>query len=158
MLPVLTVFADAVAIGGAALYSSPALNVTPAAYISQTLALLTPGDIWQGIAKAFVFAVLICLIGVSTGFGVTDALADPLLELHNSDGDLIDSNDNWMDNPNMQTISDKGLAPSDPNEAALYEVLPAGLYTAILSGVGDTTGIGLVETYDADPPIATPAH
>ena len=91
-------------------------------------------------------------------FGVTDALADPLLELHNSDGDLIDSNDNWMDNPNMQTISDKGLAPSDPNEAALYEILPAGLYTAILSGVGDTTGIGLVETYDADPPTATPAH
>ena len=88
-------------------------------------------------------------------FGVTDALADPLLELHNSDGDLIDSNDNWMDNPNMQTISDKGLAPSDPNEAALYEILPAGLYTAILSGVGETTGTGLVETYDVDPPIAT---
>ena len=32
-----------------------------------------------------------------------------------------------MDNPNMQTISDNGLAPSDPNEAALYEILPAGL-------------------------------
>jgi hypothetical protein len=26
--------------------------------------------------------------------------------------DLIDSNDSWTDNPNMQTISDKGLAPS----------------------------------------------
>ena len=88
-------------------------------------------------------------------FGVTDVLADPVLELHNSDGDLIDSNDNWMDNPNMQTISDKGLAPSDPNEAALYEILPAGLYTAILSGAGDTTGTGLVETYDVDPPTAT---
>ncbi len=81
-------------------------------------------------------------------FGVTDPLADPFLELHNSDGDVIDSNDNWMDNPNMQTISDNDLAPSDPNEAALYEILPAGLYTAILSGVGDSTGIGLVETYD----------
>jgi hypothetical protein len=103
--------------------------------------------------------VIVRGIGPSlTGFGVTDALADPLLELHNSDGDLIDSNDNWMDSPNMQTIIDKDLAPSDPNEAALYEILPAGLYTAILSGVGDTTGIGLVETYDADPPIATMAH
>jgi hypothetical protein len=87
-------------------------------------------------------------------FGVASPLADPSLELHNSDGDVIDSNDNWMDNPNMQTISDKGLAPTDPNEAALYEILPAGLYTAILSGVGDTTGIGLVETYDVDPPVA----
>ena len=71
MLPALTVFADCVAVSGAALYSSSALNVTPAAYIMQTLALLTPGDIWQGIAKAFVFAVLICLIGISTGFSVS---------------------------------------------------------------------------------------
>ena len=88
-------------------------------------------------------------------FGVTDVLADPVLELHNGDGDLIDSNDNWMDNPNMQTIIDKELAPSDPNEAALYEILPAGLYTAILSGAGDTTGTGLVEIYNVDPPTAT---
>jgi phospholipid/cholesterol/gamma-HCH transport system permease protein len=71
MLPVLTVFADAVAIGGAALYSSSALNITPSAYILQTLSLVTPGDIWQGLSKAFVFAVLICLIGISTGFSVT---------------------------------------------------------------------------------------
>lgn len=71
MLPVLTVFADAVAIVGAALYSSSALNVTPTAYLSQTLALLSAGDLWQGIAKAFVFAVLITLIGVSTGFSVS---------------------------------------------------------------------------------------
>ena len=88
-------------------------------------------------------------------FDVTEVLADPVLELHNGDGDLIDSNDNWMDNPNMQTISDKGLAPSDQNEAALYEILPAGLYTAILTGAGDTTGTGLVEIYDVDPPTAT---
>jgi len=54
-----------------------------------------------------------------------------LLKLHNSDGDPIDSNDNWMDNPGMQTI---------------------------LSGVGDTTGVGLVKTNDVDPPVATLAH
>jgi len=45
MLPALTIVADVVAILGAALYSSPALNVTPSAYIMQTLALLVPGDI-----------------------------------------------------------------------------------------------------------------
>ncbi len=71
MLPLLTVFADAVAIFGAALYSAPALDVTPAAYVLQTLALLSPGDIGQGLAKSAVFAVLITLIGVSTGFSVT---------------------------------------------------------------------------------------
>jgi phospholipid/cholesterol/gamma-HCH transport system permease protein len=71
MLPVLTIFADAVAIVGAALYSSPSLNITPTAYLMQTLALLSPGDIWQGVSKAAVFAVLITLIGVSTGFSVS---------------------------------------------------------------------------------------
>jgi phospholipid/cholesterol/gamma-HCH transport system permease protein len=71
MLPLLTVFADAVAIIGAALYSAPALNVTAQSYILQTLALLEPGDLWQGIGKSAVFAVLITLIGCSTGFNVT---------------------------------------------------------------------------------------
>ncbi|MBL0163502.1 MAG: ABC transporter permease [Xanthomonadales bacterium] len=71
MLPLLTIFADAVAIFGAALYSAPALNVTPTAYMLQSMALLSPGDIGQGIAKSFVFALLITLIGVSTGFSVS---------------------------------------------------------------------------------------
>ena len=71
MLPLLTVLADAVAIFGAALYSAPALNLTPTAYMLQTLSLLTPGDVGQGIAKSAVFALLITLIGVSTGFSVT---------------------------------------------------------------------------------------
>jgi phospholipid/cholesterol/gamma-HCH transport system permease protein len=71
MLPALTVFANAIAILGAAVYSAPALNVTPTAYILQTLSLLEPGDIWQGLAKSVVFAILITLIGVSTGFSVT---------------------------------------------------------------------------------------
>src|SRR5690349_742827 len=48
MLPILTIVADAVAIFGAALYSAPALNVTPIAYLLQTMSLLSPGDIWQG--------------------------------------------------------------------------------------------------------------
>ena len=71
MLPALTIFANAIAIFGAALYSAPALNVTPSAYLLQTLALLAPGDVWQGLAKSVVFALLITLIGVSTGFSVT---------------------------------------------------------------------------------------
>ncbi|MBN8885961.1 MAG: ABC transporter permease [Rudaea sp.] len=71
MLPMLTIFANAIAILGAAMYSAPALNVTPAAYIAQTLALITPGDIGQGLAKSVVFAILIALIGISTGFSVS---------------------------------------------------------------------------------------
>lgn len=71
MLPALTIFANAAAIVGAALYSAPALDVTPCAYLLQTLALLSPGDVWQGLAKSVVFALLITLIGVGTGFSVT---------------------------------------------------------------------------------------
>jgi phospholipid/cholesterol/gamma-HCH transport system permease protein len=71
MLPVLTIFANAVAIFGAALYSAPALDVTPVAYLLQTMSLLTPGDVWQGLSKSVVFALLITLIGVSTGFAVS---------------------------------------------------------------------------------------
>lgn len=82
--------------------------------------------------------------------GVSGFLADPVLELHDADGNVIDSNDNWMDNPNMQQISDANLAPTDPKEAALYEILPAGMYTAVLSSVDSTSGIALVEVYDVD--------
>ena len=71
MLPALTIFANAIAIFGAAVYSAPALNVTPTAYLLQTMSLLAPGDLWQGISKSVVFAVLITLIGVSTGFSVS---------------------------------------------------------------------------------------
>jgi phospholipid/cholesterol/gamma-HCH transport system permease protein len=71
MLPALTVVADAAAILGAALYSAPALDVTPAAYVLHTLSLLSPGDLWQGLSKSLVFAVLITLIGVSAGFSVS---------------------------------------------------------------------------------------
>lgn len=81
---------------------------------------------------------------------VSDKLADPFLELHDANGNVLDANDNWMDNPNMQTISDKGLALSDENEAALYEILLPGKYTAILSGANSTSGVGLVEVYNTD--------
>lgn len=82
---------------------------------------------------------------------VSDVLADPTIEVFDGNGNTIATNDNWMDDPNMQQVSDFGLAPSDPNESALYDVLPIGAYTVILSGVGGTSGNALVEAYDVDP-------
>lgn len=82
---------------------------------------------------------------------VSDVLADPTIEVFDGNGASIATNDNWMDDPNMQQVSDFGLAPTDPNESALYDVLPVGAYTVILSGVGETTGNALVEAYDVDP-------
>lgn len=71
MLPMLTILADFVAIIGAGLYSMGPLDMTLTAYVMQTLQFLEPRDIWEGLSKSVVFAVLITLIGLSTGFGVT---------------------------------------------------------------------------------------
>jgi phospholipid/cholesterol/gamma-HCH transport system permease protein len=60
-----------VALLGAALYSSAMLDISVGAYLVQTMNMLEPRDIWEGYSKSYVFAVLITLIGVSTGFGVS---------------------------------------------------------------------------------------
>jgi hypothetical protein len=95
-----------------------------------------------------------------TGVGINDALADPMLELRNSSGTLLTSNNNWQDNPQQAAIiSAAGLAPSNTLEAAIARTLTPGQYTALLSGVDDGTGTGLVEVYDIGelPPGGTPA-
>lgn len=71
MLPVLTILADAVAIVGAGLYAAGPLDMSVAGYVQQTVRLLEPRDLWEGLAKSGVFAVLITLIGVATGFSVS---------------------------------------------------------------------------------------
>lgn len=71
MLPALTIFADAVAILGAALYSAPQLDVSVGGYLLETMRLLAPGDVGQGLAKSVLFAFIITVVGVSTGFGVS---------------------------------------------------------------------------------------
>jgi hypothetical protein len=91
-------------------------------------------------------------------YGVPNPLADPTLELHDSTGALIASNDNWMTtiiggiitSDQVQDIRDSGHAPTDPSESAIIATLPPGNYTAIVRGVNDTTGVGLVEVYDLD--------
>jgi uncharacterized repeat protein (TIGR03803 family) len=75
-------------------------------------------------------------------------LADPNLELHDIDGAVVASNDNWKDGADMQTIIDDGLAPTNAKESALLANLPPGAYTAIVSGVENGSGIGLVEVYN----------
>ena len=91
-------------------------------------------------------------------FGVPNPLADPTLELHDSTGALIASNDNWMTtiiggiitSDQVQDIRNSGYAPTDPSESAIIAELPPGNYTAIVRGVNKTTGVGLVEVYDLD--------
>jgi hypothetical protein len=82
-------------------------------------------------------------------FGVPDFLADPTLELHNGNGALIASNDNWQHTIISGIITqDQVQAPTDPSESAIIANLPPGNYTAIVRGVSNTTGVALVEVYD----------
>ena len=88
-------------------------------------------------------------IGPSLGaLGIDDPLADPLLELHNSDGDTLDSNDNWMNSPDKQTFIDNGLAPTSAKESVVLGLLAPGAYTAIVRGANGGTGVALIEAYN----------
>ena len=87
--------------------------------------------------------------------GLSGTLADPTLELHNANGSLIFSNNDWQDIPAQAAeISAAGLAPSNTKESAMAVTLQPGLYTAILAGLNGGTGIGLVEVYDHGAPPA----
>lgn len=79
-------------------------------------------------------------------FGLS-GLSDPQLEVFDSEGNLLASNNNWQDTQSTE-IAATGLAPSDPLEAAILVTLPRGSYTAVLSAVdGVAHGVALAELY-----------
>ena len=92
--------------------------------------------------------------GIGPSSNLPGALADPVLELHDSAGATIASNDNWGDALNKQDMIDSDVAPKSPNESGILMTVPSdpnnAFYTAIVRGAGNTTGIGLVEVYDLD--------
>ncbi len=85
--------------------------------------------------------------GLGPSLALSGTLADPMIELHDSSGALIASNDNWKDDVNQQKVVDNHLAPSSAAESALWQTLEPGAYTVILKGSNSGTGIGLVEVY-----------
>jgi hypothetical protein len=81
--------------------------------------------------------------------GLTNLLADPTLELHDGNGTLLISNDNWQDDPVAAAeLTAHGLAPGDVHEAGIFTTLPPGTFTAILAGQAPGTGVGLIEIYN----------
>ena len=82
-------------------------------------------------------------------FGLSNVLADPTLELHDGNGAIIISNDDWQSDPiSAGQLTANGLAPSNPKEAGIFTTLAPGTYTAVLEGKSATTGIGLIEVYN----------
>jgi hypothetical protein len=83
-------------------------------------------------------------------FGVPNVLADPTLELHDVNGSVIASNDNWHDSQQAE-IQASGFAPPNANESAIIIVRPAANTTAVVRGKNNTTGNALVEAYILPP-------
>jgi hypothetical protein len=91
-------------------------------------------------------------IGPSLGpLGVSNPLGNPTLELRDGNGALLVANDDWQDDPAQAAeITAAGLAPTNNLESGIAVAVPPGLYTALLAGLNNGTGVGLVEVYDLD--------
>jgi hypothetical protein len=119
------------------------------ANISTRGQVFTGGSVLIGgfiVGKQAPFAVR--AIGPSLGAaGIGNALGNPLLELYNGQGTKFDTNDNWQEHPSADQVGSLGLAPGNGLESALIQTLSPGNYTAIVRGVNDGIGVGLVEVY-----------
>ena len=125
-------------------------NIATRADIGGGDKVMIGGFIFGGDAPA---KILVRGIGPSLSRGVppiVGALSDPVLDLRDSDGNLIATNDNWQEGVQRQQIESTGIPPSDPSESAIVATLDPGSYTAVVRGVNGTSGVGLVEIYGLD--------
>ena len=92
--------------------------------------------------------VVVRALGPSLGSqGVAGALQNPTLQLVDANGSEVRANDNWKDSQQAE-LEALQIGPTDDLESALLASVPAGNYTAIVRGSGETTGVGLVEVYN----------
>jgi hypothetical protein len=134
--------------------ASQLINISTRAFVQTGDDVMIGGFIVQGTQLK---EVIIRAIGPELSpFGIPNPLADPTLELHDSTGALIASNDNWVTTiiggiitgDQVAAIRASGYAPTDVSESAMIVTLPPGNYTAIVRGVNNTIGVGLVDAYD----------
>jgi hypothetical protein len=132
-------------------------NISTRAFVQTGDNVMIGGFVVQGSGSK---TVIIRAIGPElTQYGVTNALADPRLELYNATGTLIASNDNWqttiiggiITSNQVSDIQNSGHAPTAASESAIIVDLPAGNYTAIVRGVNNAIGVALVEVDDLSP-------
>ena len=125
--------------------SSALTNVSTRGFVGTDQNVMIGGFITEG-GNGSTEVVVRGLGPTLTQFGVSGALADPALTLVDSNGNIVRSNNNCKDTQQV-AIQATGLAPPNDQEAAILATVIAGRYTAILSGNGGGTGIGLVEVY-----------
>ena len=126
--------------------------------------VLIEGFIVQGPAGS-AKKIIVRAIGPSLiPFGITDALANPTLEIHDASNAIVASNDDWgitqlggliMADQSAE-IAASGFAPGNDLESAIIANLPPGSYTAVVRGLGNTVGTGVVDAFDLS--AASPAR
>jgi hypothetical protein len=125
------------------------VNVSTRGHVGVNDDVLIGGFIIRGSQSK---KVVVRALGPSlSGAGVAGAMANPTLELHDSTGATIATDDNWQTGGQSAQISASGFAPSNSLESAIIATLAPGSYTAIVKGVNGGTGVGMVELYDLDP-------
>jgi hypothetical protein len=120
-------------------------NISTRGFVSTGQGQLIGGFIIRGGPKM----VIIRALGPSlSAMGVNPVLADPQVQLF-QDSTLIVQNDNWQSAANVSDLM-ATIPPTDPREAAILIRLEPGNYTTVVSGVGNGTGIALVEVYELE--------
>jgi sugar lactone lactonase YvrE len=124
--------------------SVPLINISTRGQVQTGNNVMIAGFIIQGSGPQ---TVIVRARGPSmTAQGLPGALANPMLQLFNGQTQIA-VNDNWQQAANAATVQSSGFAPSDPLESAILVTLNPGAYTAIVTGVGNTTGVGIVEVF-----------
>jgi hypothetical protein len=135
------------------LVSNPApnlVNLSTRAFVGTGERNLIGGFIIQGSQPA---TVILRAIGNSLpALGITNALEDPIMELHASDGAIIATSDDWIDDSDASTIASYHLDPTNSHESAILATLNPGDYTFVVKSFpnenSSLTGTAIVELYD----------
>lgn len=125
---------------------NPLVNLSTRAEVGTGDDVLIGGVILRGGGAAQ--TVVVRAIGPDLArAGVAGALQDPTLELYDSNGSLVASNDDWRSDPQAKN---NPLPPNDDRDSAIVTTLLPTSYTAIVRGKNNSTGIALVEFYKID--------
>jgi hypothetical protein len=134
--------------------NSQLANISTRGFVDTNDNVMIGGLIVSGGSAGGNARVLVRALGPSlTGLGVQGALQDPTLELHDANGAITATNDNWKINDQTQQsqeaeVSATKIVPSNDFESAIVATLPPGPCTAIVRGKNNSTGVGLVEVYN----------
>jgi hypothetical protein len=140
--------------------ATPAITPTATPRPAQALNLSTRLQIQTGdglLIEGFIITgntpkkVVLRGLGPSlAGFGITNFVPDPVLQLRGSNSALIRQNDDWKDDQRSE-IEGTSFQPGDDRESVMVATLTPGAYTALMTNKLGAPGIGTVELYDGNP-------